>query len=659
MAARIMATTDDLRSRINVKTKGMQKDSKKQWMNDLIAHFAPGHHRLNPQQFVAALSSLGIDPRSAESMFREVDAGGDGYVDFHELNAVATGFKLDSQSARSQLRQDDRGLLRAQSYGADTSRDMSRTCVGTSLQEQQQKEAKAFMHKIGTRLQDKGFKNLKRVMMALDPDDSGELTRDEMSRFFYRHLGYANDYSNRFFTLLDRDDSGTVLTKDLARRLEPYLQKGFGCASHALGEWHEEEAPSPSSNRGNNMAATMPPAEARAMDSLSNSMHQLHGSNSRPAGVGSNAGSPMSSRRSSCGVVPGMDGADGTGSTAFPGSPSSRRSGGGCSPSPQSPLGMPPAGFSSARSNASSQGSRGGYPGSPMQRSPSSPTFRQPAPPSPALGRRPSNGNAGRRDPTPAGPPLKVDMSELVLGEFRKLILKRGGSHGIQALGRTFMIMDTNKNQLISNEELEIGMGRFGLHMKPNDLQLLMKAVDKNGTGTISYDEFMVAIRGQINERRQKLIMMAFATLDKTGNGLIDSDDVADNFDANHHPEVMAGNMHPKQALGDFLSQFDCLDLDNCITKKEFLEYYKNVSASIDNDDYFELMIRNAWHIAGGSGWCANTSNKRILVTFNDGSQKVVCLEHDMGQDLRNHAVVQKMLDQQGVRNVRSWKLTG
>ena len=33
------------------------------------------------------------------------------------------------------------------------------------------------------------------------------------------------------------------------------------------------------------------------------------------------------------------------------------------------------------------------------------------------------------------------------------------------------------------------------------------------------------------------------------------------------------------------------------------MNYYNNVSASIDNDDYFELMIRNAWHISGGEGW--------------------------------------------------------
>jgi hypothetical protein len=36
---------------------------------------------------------------------------------------------------------------------------------------------------------------------------------------------------------------------------------------------------------------------------------------------------------------------------------------------------------------------------------------------------------------------------------------------------------------------------------------------------------------------------------------------------------------------------------DGKITLNKFLYYYSNVSASIDNDEYFQLMITNAWNL--------------------------------------------------------------
>ena len=33
------------------------------------------------------------------------------------------------------------------------------------------------------------------------------------------------------------------------------------------------------------------------------------------------------------------------------------------------------------------------------------------------------------------------------------------------------------------------------------------------------------------------------------------------------------------------------------MTLREFTDYYSNVSASIDNDEYFQLMITNAWNL--------------------------------------------------------------
>jgi len=38
---------------------------------------------------------------------------------------------------------------------------------------------------------------------------------------------------------------------------------------------------------------------------------------------------------------------------------------------------------------------------------------------------------------------------------------------------------------------------------------------------------------------------------------------------------------------------------DSRITLDEFLEYYTNISVSIDNDEYFALMMNNSWNIKG------------------------------------------------------------
>lgn len=38
---------------------------------------------------------------------------------------------------------------------------------------------------------------------------------------------------------------------------------------------------------------------------------------------------------------------------------------------------------------------------------------------------------------------------------------------------------------------------------------------------------------------------------------------------------------------------------DSKVSLDEFREYYTNISASIDNDDYFQLMMNNAWNLKG------------------------------------------------------------
>ena len=146
------------------------------------------------------------------------------------------------------------------------------------------------------------------------------------------------------------------------------------------------------------------------------------------------------------------------------------------------------------------------------------------------------------------------------------------------------------------------------------------------------------------------MIGLAFDVLDKDGNGVIEISDIAAAYDVSRHPEFISGSRTKEDILLEFLSGFEIGgEKDNKVTRKEFENYYAAISASIDSDNYFELMIRNAWHITGGEGEAANSSNLRILVTHSDGSQEVVTLLNDLGLQPGNKREIVNRLREQGV----------
>jgi metallophosphoesterase superfamily enzyme len=80
---------------------------------------------------------------------------------------------------------------------------------------------------------------------------------------------------------------------------------------------------------------------------------------------------------------------------------------------------------------------------------------------------------------------------------------------------------------------------------------------------------------------------------------------------------VIQGKKTEAEVLGEFLETFEDHHVimtggthDQVVTKEEWNEYYTNVSSSIDRDDYFELMMNNAWKLNGvpksyGTGWAS------------------------------------------------------
>jgi hypothetical protein len=92
----------------------------------------------------------------------------------------------------------------------------------------------------------------------------------------------------------------------------------------------------------------------------------------------------------------------------------------------------------------------------------------------------------------------------------------------------------------------------------------------------------------------------------------------------NDPSETIDGKKTEDQILQEFLQTFEIAhsirnsDAPNyVVTKEEFEEYYNNISASIDNDAEFELILTNAWRLTeesrrgmGTKGWASEGADK-------------------------------------------------
>jgi len=202
--------------------------------------------------------------------------------------------------------------------------------------------------------------------------------------------------------------------------------------------------------------------------------------------------------------------------------------------------------------------------------------------------------------------------------------LKARGANGIRGLGLVFRRMDNNGDKKMDRNEFMWGLRENGHTLSPSEFERIFKYFDRNNDGRISYDEFLRGIRGELSPRRVALIKQAYAKLDRDHSGIVDLNDICDQYDVSFHPKFKSGEMSKNDILNEFLAQWDTVQRDGKVTEEEFCDYYKDVSASIDEDDYFELMIRNAWHLDGGEGQYENTTIKRTLKTDADGNQRVV-----------------------------------
>ena len=205
--------------------------------------------------------------------------------------------------------------------------------------------------------------------------------------------------------------------------------------------------------------------------------------------------------------------------------------------------------------------------------------------------------------------PSQVKANAQDIFEVMRERIKQRGARGIAGLARSFKVIDDDCSGSLSQAEFAKAMRDYRITRDAREQQYLFERIDINQDGQVDYEEFLRAIVGEMSPFRREIALKAFAKMDVDGNGFIEVSDVKAFYNAKKHPEVMMGRKSEDEVLYEFLDTFEAhyqarhpeskASHHREVDRNEWCEYYNHVSMSIDDDQYFELMMTNAYNLNG------------------------------------------------------------
>ena len=181
--------------------------------------------------------------------------------------------------------------------------------------------------------------------------------------------------------------------------------------------------------------------------------------------------------------------------------------------------------------------------------------------------------------------------------KVRETISQKGQKLTIEVVSQMFNEIDTDhKGGIDTDEEFDKFILGLGVTLNNREKRTFIRSLNSDDDDKISLSCFLSFLLPDIPKQRKKAIEESFKNLSPDKDSNITRDVLIERFGNNEFTTIGGRKVLVSQLVDEILKMFD-LDHDGKFSEADFINYYKELSSSFDNDEYFSSMIKASWSI--------------------------------------------------------------
>ena len=185
--------------------------------------------------------------------------------------------------------------------------------------------------------------------------------------------------------------------------------------------------------------------------------------------------------------------------------------------------------------------------------------------------------------------------------KVKEAINQKGQIYTIDIVSQMFKEIDAKHkgSVLDTDEEFDKLLLAMGVTLNAREKRTFLKNTLKVEDDTVSLSSFLSFLLPEIPKTRKKVVDEGFKRLNPDGDETIDKETLTKRFGNNSdekYTTIGGRRVLISKIVNEILEMFDFND-DGEFTEADFLNYYKELSSSFDDDDFFNSMIKASWEL--------------------------------------------------------------